>query len=110
MTDLQILSKLETVQPNLISCLFDELITKPGLDLREKATALKIALNRLHAARLAHVTARKIHQNAKVWRSDADLEDHHWQQKTREALDDSVCAVKAAEAELRRIRLIKLTN
>ena len=80
------------------------------MEFHEKARATTAALLKLCEARKALATARKVHQQSKVWRHDADPDDHHWQQKTREALDDSVCAVKAAEAELRRIKLIKLTN
>lgn len=80
------------------------------MDFHEKARAITEAVLKLREARKAYAVAREVHQRAKVWRHDADPEDHHWQLRTREALDDSGCAVKAAEAELRRIRLIKLTN
>ena len=80
------------------------------MEFHEKARATTVALLKLGEARKAHATARKIHQQSKVWHHDTDLEDHHWQQKTRECLETAVCELKAAEAELRRIKLIKLTN
>ncbi|MGO1162306.1 hypothetical protein ACTOV4_10155 [Brucella sp. C7-11G] len=80
------------------------------MEFHEKARATTAALLKLGEARKAHATARKIHQQSKVWRHDADPEDLHWQQKSHEALETAVCELKTAEAELRRIKLMKLTN
>ncbi len=69
------------------------------MDFHEKAKAILGAILKLGEAKKAYAIASKVHQRAKVWRHAADAEDHHWQLKTREALDNAMCELKAAEAE-----------
>ena len=80
------------------------------LDFHEKARLLKSALNRLHAAKLAHKSANKVYNNAKVWRCNAEPEDYHWEQKSLERLEAATAEVKSAEAEIRRIKMARITD
>lgn len=80
------------------------------LTFGEKATRLKSALNRLHTARLAHKTANKIYNDSKVWRHDASMEAQHWQLKSYERLEAATADLKAAEAEIRQIKLARITD
>ena len=78
------------------------------MELLGKQTAIKSAIRRLHDARAAHKVALKIHNDAKVWRFGATVEERHWELETRIRLDSTGDELKAAEAELRRIKLAKL--
>lgn len=80
------------------------------IEFHEKARLLKSALNRLHAARLAHKTANKVYNDSKCWRRDASVEARHWQLKSYERLEAATADLKAAEAELRRIKLARVLN
>ncbi|MGQ5718303.1 hypothetical protein [Pseudochrobactrum asaccharolyticum] len=80
------------------------------MDFLEKAKQLKSALNRLHTARIAHKTANKIYNDSKVWRHDASMEAQHWQLKSYERLEAATAEIKAAESEIRRIKLARITE
>lgn len=80
------------------------------IEFHEKARLLKSALNRLHTARLAHKTANKAYNATKVWHHSASVEARHRQLKSNERLEAATAEVKAAEAELRRIKLARVLN
>lgn len=80
------------------------------LDFHEKAKLLKSALNRLHVARMAHKTANKIYNDAKCWHHSASVEAQHWQLKCYERLEATTAEVKSAEAEIRQIKLARITD
>jgi len=78
------------------------------MEFHEKQTAIRSAIERLHAARMAHKAAIKIHNDAKIWRLGASEDERLWELETRVLLDKAAGTVKAIESELRRIRLAKL--
>jgi len=80
------------------------------LDFHEKAKQLKSALNRLHVAKMAHKSASKVYNDAKVWRYNAEPEDYHWEQKSLQNLRETACKIKSIEAEIRRIKLARVLN
>lgn len=80
------------------------------MDFLEKAKQLKSALNRLHTARLAHKTANKIYNESKCWHHSASVEAQHWQLKSYERLEAATSEVKAAEAEIRQLKLARITD
>jgi len=78
------------------------------MEFHEKQTAIRSAIERLHAARMAHKAAIKIHNDAKIWRLGASEDERLWELETRVLLDRAGDEVKAVEAELRRIKLTRL--
>lgn len=78
------------------------------MEFHQKQSAIRSAIERLHSARMAHKTALKIHQDAKIWRIGATEDERLWELETRVLLDRAGNEVKAVEAELRRIKLAKL--
>lgn len=80
------------------------------LDFHEKAKQLKSALNCLHTAKLARKTANKVYNDSKCWRRDASVEAQHWQLKCYERLEAATADLKSAEAEVRRIKLARITD
>ncbi len=77
--------------------------------MAKTSPAIRAANKRLKSARIAHQIASKIHADARIWKIGTVTEDDRlWELATRVKLEDAVCEVKAAEAELRRIKLAKL--
>lgn len=69
---------------------------------------VRAATKRLKSARIAHQIAAKVHADARIWKIGAATEDDRfWELATRLKLDDAVCEVAAAEAEVRRLELRK---
>ncbi|HHV66467.1 MAG TPA: hypothetical protein GXX48_02280 [Ochrobactrum intermedium] len=74
-----------------------------------KATSATRAANkRLKQALIARELASKVHSEALIWKIGAASEDDRlWELATRLKLDDAICEVSAAEAEVRRAMLAK---
>ncbi len=83
---------------------------KMTLDFHAKVKQLEAALNRLHVARLAHKTANKIYNDSKCWHHSASVEAQHRQLKSYERLEAATAEVKSAEAEIRQIKLARITD
>jgi|GEM_PF-5812320 len=80
------------------------------LKFHEKARLLKSAHARMRKAKADRYTANKIYNDAKCWRRDASVETQHGQLKSYERLEAATADLKAAEAELRRIKLARVTE
>ncbi|KAB2720382.1 hypothetical protein [Brucella intermedia] len=76
--------------------------------MAKTSPAIRAANKRLKSARIAHQIASKIHADARIWKIGAATEDDRlWELATRNKLDDAICEVKTAEAEVRRAKLAR---
>lgn len=74
--------------------------------MAKTSPAVRAANKRLKSARIAHQVAAKVHSEARIWKIGAATEDDRlWELATRIRLENAVCEVKAAEAEVRRTKL-----